>query len=108
MEEGRGGGILRDRIRPVGSSARRPEEVDQVLIDHLLEARHERVEAGVGPDLGRVGEELLPPDETRLLAELDHILEEAAEDSQPIPLADLGQTGVVGQALAEVVAEVPA
>ncbi len=32
----------------------------------------------------------------------------AAQDGQPIPLADLGQAGVVGQGLPEVVAGVPA
>ena len=68
------------------------------------EARLERVERGVGRDLGRVDVELLAPDQPRRDALLDDRLEEAAEDVQPVALADAGQAGVVGQRLGQVVA----
>jgi hypothetical protein len=72
------------------------------------ETRLERIEIGVGRDLGRVDVELLAPDQTCLHALRDDRLEEAAEDLQPVPLADAGQTGVVGKRLGQVVAEIPA
>ena len=58
--------------------------------------------------LGCIEEELLPPDQPGLEAQLHDVLEEAAEVRQAEPLADAGQAGVVGQRLVQVVAEVPA
>ena len=60
------------------------------------------------PHLGGVDVEFLAPDQPRRDALLDDRLEEAAEDRQPVALADAGEAGVVGQRLGQVVAEVPA
>ena len=74
----------------------------------VVEARHQRVDVGVGLDLGRVDVELPAPDQARLLTEIDDLLEEALEDVDAQPLPDAGQAGVVGQRLVQGVAEVPA
>ena len=44
------------------------------------EARHQGIEVGIGLDLRRVTEQLLTPDQPRLLAQIDDLLEEAFED----------------------------
>ena len=82
------------------------EEVGEVRLDG--EAGAERIQGGVGLDLGRVKVQLLAPDQPGRDALLDDRLEEAAEDVQPIALPDAAQTGVVGQRLGQVVAEIPA
>ena len=51
--------------------------------------------------------EFFPPDESFLLALLHNRLEEAPEDIDSIALTDTGQTGMVGQRLAQVIAQVP-
>ena len=84
------------------------EEVGDVGLGLVVEARDERVEGGVGLDLGGVEEQLPAPDQAGLLAQVDDLLEEALEDVEPEPLPDAGQAGVVGQRLVEGVAEVPA
>src|SRR5687768_10382856 len=71
------------------------------------EARRDRLEGGVGIDLGGVEVQLLPPDETRLAALLDDRLEEAAEDRQAVALPDPGQARVVRQLLVQVIPQVP-
>ena len=58
--------------------------------------------------LGGVEVQLPAPDQPRLLAQVDDLLEEALEDVDAEPLPDAGQAGVVGQLLVEGVAEVPA
>ena len=84
------------------------EELGDVGLGLVVEARDQRVEVGVGLDLGRVDVELPAPDQARLLAQIDDLLEEALEDVDAKPLPDAGQAGVVGQVLVEGVAEVPA
>ena len=84
------------------------EEVGDVGLGVVVEARDEGVEVGVGLDLGGVEVELPAPDQARLLAQIDDLLEEALEDVDAQPLPDAGQAGVVGQVLVEGVAEVPA
>ncbi len=49
--------------------------------------------------------EFFPPDESFLLALLHNRLEEAPEDIDSIALTDTGQTGMVGQRLAQVIAK---
>lgn len=58
-------------------------------------------------DLGRVDEELRAPDQARLLAQVDDLLDEAREDCNTQPLPDAGQTRVVGERLVEGIAQVP-
>ena len=72
------------------------------------EAGPERVCSGVRLDLSGVYVELLTPDQSHLLTQIDDPFEEATEDRQPIPLPDAGQTGVVGQRFSQVVANIPA
>ena len=38
-----------------------PDELDQVLVHHLLESRHQGIQVGVAGHLGRIGEHLLAP-----------------------------------------------
>jgi hypothetical protein len=83
------------------------EDVCYMDFGLMVEAGNERVGIGISPDSGRVEIELAAPDETRLLAEIDHLFEEALEDIDPEPLPDAGQAGVIGQRLVEGVAEVP-
>src|SRR5687768_8184681 len=79
-----------------------------MLLGAPVEPRHQRIEIGVGPHLGGIEEQLLAPDEPRLLAELDDLLEEALEDREAEPLPNAGQAGVVRERLIEPVTEVPA
>ncbi len=84
------------------------EQVGDVGLCLEVEARDERIDVGVGPDLGRVEEELAAPDQPDLLAQVDDLLKEALEDVDPESLPDAGQAGVVGQRLIEGVAQVSA
>ena len=52
--------------------------------------------------------DLSPPDHPRPDARLDDLVEEAAEDAQPVPRADAREAGMVRQRFGQVVAEVPA
>jgi hypothetical protein len=117
---GRAGGIqaaLLQEVPPPRAVLRRPlravrgggvaEEGDQMAIHDVAEPGHEGIRGGVAGDPGGVGEDLLPPDEARLLAQVDHALEEAAEDGEPEALADPGEAGGVRQRLVEAVAEGP-
>ena len=73
-----------------------------------VEARDEGRDAGVRLNLGGIEVQLPAPDQPRLLAQIDDLLEEALEDVDAEPLPDAGQAGVVGEFLIEGVAEVPA
>ena len=84
------------------------EQVGHVRLGFVVEAGDEGRDAGIGLDLRRVEVELPPPDEPRLLAQVDDLLEEALEDVDAEPLPDAGQAGVVGERLVQGVAEVPA
>ena len=53
-------------------------------------------DAGVGLDLGGVEVELLPQTKPGCEAQVDDLLEEAAEDVEAVALPDPGQAGVVG------------
>src|SRR5215211_7527526 len=74
----------------------------------VIEAWHERIESGVGVNVGRVDIQFAPPNQTRLLTEIDDPLEEPCEGVDAEPLADAGQAGVVREVLVEGVAEIPA
>ncbi len=94
-----GGGGLGDLVR---------EQIGDMGLRLVIEARDERIEGGVRLDLGGVDEELFAPDQPCLLARIHHLLEEALEDVDAQALPDAGQAGVVGKVLAEGVAEIPA
>ena len=49
----------------------------------------------------------LPPNEPGLLALFHKGVEEAAEDVEAVTHADLSQTGMIGQRLCKVIAEIP-
>jgi hypothetical protein len=77
-----------------------------MVVDNLLEARHHRIEGSIGPDLGGIEDQLLAPDEAGVLAQLDDLIKEAAEDREAQPLPDPGQRRVVWEGLVQVVAEI--
>ncbi len=79
-----------------------------MVAHHPPQAGHDGVDVRVGPHPGGVEEELLPPHQPGLLAQLHHPLEEAPEDGDAQALPDLAQGGVVGQRLVQGVAQVPA
>ena len=84
-----------------------PEEGDQGVVHDVAEPGHEGTHGSVAGDAGRVGQELLAPDEARALAEVDHALEGAAEDGETEALAEAGEPGGVRQRLVQAVAEGP-
>jgi hypothetical protein len=84
------------------------EQLGQVLLGLPVEPGHQAIQVGIGPDLGRVEEQLLAPDQTGRLAQLDDLLEETLEDLDAETSPDPGQAGVIGQRLVQGVAEVPA
>ncbi len=51
--------------------------------------------------------QLFAPHESRRLTLLHNLVKEAAKDIDPIALTNTGQTGMVGQRLAQVIAPVP-
>lgn len=57
-----------------------PDELDQVLVHHLLESRHQGIQVGVAGHLGRIGEHLLAPDEAGRVTAVNHVLKEPTED----------------------------
>jgi hypothetical protein len=81
----------------------RGEELSEVSLDG--KARPQRVHCGIGRDLGGVEVEFLAPDQPRLHALRDDRLKDVAEDGQAVPLADAGETGVVGEWLRQVIPE---
>jgi hypothetical protein len=81
------------------------EDGDQVVVHDLASSRHEGIRGGVAGDTGCVGQDLLPPNETSVPAQIDHVLEEATEDRDSEALADAREAGGIGQRLVEAVAE---
>ena len=73
------------------------EQIGHVRRGVVVEAGDEGRDAGVGLDLRGIEVELPAPDQARLLAQIDDLLEEALEDVDAEPLPDAGQAGVVGQ-----------
>src|SRR5262249_29145252 len=67
----------------------------------VREPGNQGIEIGIGPDFGGVEEQLPPPDEPGLLAEVDDPLEEPLEDPDAEPLPDARQAGMVGQRLVQ-------
>ena len=84
------------------------KEGDHLVAHDFPQPGHERIQGSVARDAGRVGQDLLAPDEARLLAKVDDVLEEAAEDVETEALADAGEAGGVGQRLIQAVAQIPA
>lgn len=62
------------------------EEISDVRRGVVVEAGNEGRDASVGLDLRGIEIELPPPDEARLLTEIDDLLEEPLEDVNPEPL----------------------
>jgi hypothetical protein len=81
------------------------EEPGEVDLDG--KAWPKRGDRCVGIDVGRVDVQFSSPDQPGRDALLDNPLEEALEDRKPVPLADAGQAGVVGQGVAQVIPEGP-
>jgi hypothetical protein len=73
------------------------EQLAEMGLD--CEARRDRVQGGVGLDLGGVEVQLLAPDQPGLAALLRDRLEEAAEYGQAIALPNPGQARVIGERL---------
>jgi hypothetical protein len=69
--------------------------------------RLDRSNGGIGLDLGGIDIEFSPLHQSCCLTLLHNFLKEAAKDLDSIPLTDTGQTGMVGQRLAQVIPQVP-
>ena len=69
----RSGGCFR------GSTIAR-EEVNQMVVNDLFQARHNRVKGGIGSNFGRINDQFFAPDQVCILTEVNHVLEEPAED----------------------------
>ena len=98
------GAVWRGIVTMVRSGITRKES-DQVVVHDLPESGHEGLHGSVAGDAGRIGQNLLAPDKTRVLAEVDHMLEEAAKDLETEALPDAGEAGGIGQRLVEAVTE---
>jgi hypothetical protein len=83
------------------------EQVGDVRLGVVVEARDEGVDVGVGCHLRGIDEQLAPPNKTGFLTEVDNLLEEALEDVDAEALPDAGQAGVVGQRFVQGVTQVP-
>src|SRR5258708_2107050 len=70
-------------------------------------ARRERVQVGIGVDLGAINVEFFAPDQLLLLALLYNGVEEAAKDVDPIAFTNTCEAGMIGQGLSKVVPQVP-
>src|SRR6266446_1178148 len=81
------------------------EESSQMFLDR--KARLDRLHRGIGIHFGSVNIELFSPDQLLLLALLHNGLKEATEDIDSIALTNTGQTGMIGQWLAQIVSDVP-
>ena len=65
--------------------------------------RGERIQVRIGIDLRRVEVQLLAPDQFGLLTSLDDGLEESSKDFQAIALADLAESGMLGERFIQIV-----
>jgi hypothetical protein len=83
---------IRDSVR--GRITRK--EGNHMVIDDFPQPRHEGSRRSIAGDTSRVSDELLSPDETRLLAEIDDVRKEAAEDGDSESLADAREAGGIG------------
>src|SRR5260370_28630345 len=70
-------------------------------------ARSQRIEVGIGVDLGAIDIEFLAPDQLLLLALFYDCVEEAAEHLYSIALTDAGQARMIGQGLTHIIAQIP-
>src|SRR5438094_765082 len=80
----------------------------RLLLGLQVEPGHYTIQGRIRTHLGRVEEQLAPPEQSRLLAQLHDVLEEALEDRESQPLPDPRQAGVLGQRLIQAVTEIPA
>ena len=71
-------------------------------------AGDERVHGGIGAHFGRIEDQLVAPNESRVNTLLDNRLEEAPEDRQAQPGTNPAERGMVRQRFVEVVARGPA
>ena len=83
------------------------EQIGDVRLGLVVEARNERIEIGVRGDFGGVDVELLAPNQPRRLAQIDDPLKEALEAVDTSALPNPGQARVIRQILVEGVAQVP-
>lgn len=70
--------------------------------------RQHLVAVGVSLDQGSVGVQLLAPHQSFVLAPVNDLLKELAEDVDAVAVTNTSHRGVVGQGLVQVVAEIPA
>src|SRR6266567_4442118 len=69
--------------------------------------RLDRGHGRIGLHFSRIDVEFLPPDQSGLLTLLHNRLKEAAKDVDPIALTNARETGMVGQGLVQIVANIP-
>jgi hypothetical protein len=100
------GVVWRGIVNTVRSGITR-KEGDQVVVHDFPQSGHEGIHGSIAGDTGRIGQQLLAPDKARVLAEVDHMLEEAAKDIETEALPDASEPGGIGQRLVQAVAEIP-
>lgn len=76
-----------------------------MIIDHLGEAWEQGAHGCIGSNLGGIPQQFLAPNQSCLVAETDHVLEEAAEHVHTQPLTYTSEAGMIGQRLIKVVAQ---
>src|SRR5438045_9708132 len=64
------------------------KELGQMLLGPQIPARGKRIVVGIRKDLRGVEQQLLAPDEPRLLTESDDVVEESLKEGKPEPLSD--------------------
>src|ERR1700730_8080927 len=69
--------------------------------------RRERVQRGVRLHFGGIDVKFFSPHQPGGLTLLHNLLKEAAKDLHPVALTETRETGMVGQRLAQVIAQVP-
>lgn len=83
------------------------KEGDHVVVHDVPESGYRGIHRRVAGNAGRIGQNLLAPDKPRVLAEVDHLLEEATKDVETEALPDAAEAGGIGKRLVQVVAEIP-
>ena len=81
------------------------EEVLKVLLNG--EAGSDRLQGGVGLNLGCIEVKFLSPHQPCFGAHLHDPLEESPEDLKSIAIPDPGEAGVVGQGFVQIISEIP-